>query len=215
MIDLEYDETRDPVPESARSITREICDRSEREIRRLLPALPLRIQLLVAIGKRVIPQIGCTGTAVAPGRIVFRFDPDHPGGAAVVIRNHLRATLYHEFHHLTRGWVVHGGPKRISLLEAIISEGLATAFERDFAGSTPPWGEYPGNVESWLEEVLALPTCASYREWMFHHPDGRQWIGYRTGTYIADRAKARSGLSAADLVRTPPGEVLTLAGIAA
>jgi hypothetical protein len=48
---------------------------------------------------------------------------------------------------------------------------------------------------------------------MFQHPDGRRWIGYRAGTYIADRAIAASSRSAAELVQTPTGEILSLAGI--
>lgn len=47
---------------------------------------------------------------------------------------------------------------------------------------------------------------------MYRHPDGRQWIGYRAGTHIADRAIKASGLSAAQLVNVPTAEILKLAG---
>ena len=50
-------------------------------------------------------------------------------------------------------------------------------------------------------------------QWMFRHPDGRRWIGYRAGTYIADRAIAASGLSAAQLVLVPTDEILEMAGV--
>ncbi len=48
---------------------------------------------------------------------------------------------------------------------------------------------------------------------MYQHPDGRRWIGYRAGTYIADRAISESGRSAAELVLIPNEEILKLAGI--
>ncbi|MBW3589974.1 MAG: DUF2268 domain-containing protein [Actinobacteria bacterium] len=54
---------------------------------------------------------------------------------------------------------------------------------------------------------------APYQQWMFSHPDGRRWIGYRTGTFIADQATLKSGLSSAELVRTPTEEILKLSGV--
>jgi hypothetical protein len=47
--------------------------------------------------------------------------------------------------------------------------------------------------------------------WMVEHPDGRRWIGYRAGTFIADQAIAASGRTAAQLATMPTDEVLALA----
>ncbi len=106
-----------------------------------------------------------------------------------------------------------GGPPRMSFMDSVVSEGLATAFERDSGGRQPPWGEYPEQVRTWVHELLRLPLSAPYHHWMFHHPDGRRWIGYRAGTYIADEAIAASGRSAAELVLTPTDEILKMAGV--
>lgn len=105
-----------------------------------------------------------------------------------------------------------GGNRPKTFMHGVVSEGLATAFERDAAGSSPPWGEYPQNVEEWVSELLKLPLSAPYSDWMFVHPDGRIWIGYRSGTFIADRAMKASEKSAAELVRTPTEEILRMAG---
>jgi hypothetical protein len=102
-------------------------------------------------------------------------------------------------------------PHRTRFIDGVICEGLATAFERDFGGWSPPWGEYPAQVSEWVAELLRLPATASYRAWMFQHPDGRRWVGYREGTFIADRAIEASGRSAAKLVGTPALEILQLA----
>jgi uncharacterized protein YjaZ len=98
-----------------------------------------------------------------------------------------------------------------TFMDGVVAEGLATAFERDAAGRRPPWGRYPLEVERWVEELRALPVTAHYPTWMFQHPDGRRWIGYRAGTYIADRAIIASGRSAADLVATSTADVLNAA----
>jgi hypothetical protein len=98
-------------------------------------------------------------------------------------------------------------------MDRVVSEGLATVLERDFGGGRPPWGEYPADVDQWVQELLKLPDSEPSNHWMFRHPDGRRWTGYRAGTYIADRAVAASGRSAAELVITPIDEILRFAGV--
>jgi hypothetical protein len=201
-------------PGAARTAIADVCAATEPEVRALLPALADTVELAAQTGPSVLPHTGERGSAVSPGRIDWVVDPSRAGGIAAIARSQLRATLFHELHHLARGWVRFGGPVHTSFMDGIVSEGLATAFERDFGGRNAPWGDVPSDVAAWVAELLALPVSAPYHHWMFRHPDGRQWIGYRAGTYIADRAIAASGQSAAELVCVPTAEVLSLAGIA-
>jgi uncharacterized protein YjaZ len=199
--------------DEARAVIAELCSATEPMVRALLPTLIPNIELAVQTGTMVIPETGELGIALRPDRVIWIVDPSRPGGIAATARSQLRYTLFHELHHLVRGWVRIGGFRRNLFIDGVISEGLATAFERDSGGRQPPWGEYPENVQSWVEELLQLPLTASYDQWMFRHPDGRRWIGYRAGTYIADRAIKASGRSAAQLVLTPTEEILKLAGL--
>ena len=96
-------------------------------------------------------------------------------------------------------------------MDSVIHEGMATVFERDFAGADPLWGQYPEDVSDWVEELMALPETASADDWMVRHPDGRRWIGYKAGAYLVDRAIGASGLSAAELVSVPPADVIRMA----
>ena len=100
-----------------------------------------------------------------------------------------------------------------SLTDRVITEGLATAFERDAAGATYPWSEYPDNVSEWVDELLDLPPTARGMDWMLRHPDGRRWIGMRAGTYLVDRAMRASGRSAADLVTASTEDILRMARV--
>ena len=150
---------------------------------------------------------------MTPNSVSFRIDPDYPGGAARLLQERLRPALFHECHHLVRGWVVRGGRPRRCFIEGVICEGLASAFERDAAGSTPPWCRYPDNVRDWVDELLRLPMASPYRQWMFMHPDGRRWVGYRAGVFIADRAIAASRRTAAELAEVDYEEILRLAGL--
>ena len=194
----------------------EIAIATEADVREFLPQLPSEITLTVsAAGSGVIPETGETGLAPGPGHLNWTVDPSRPEGIAEIARNHLRPTLFHELHHLARGYVVRGGEPRTSFMDVVVSEGMATAFARDFADIPPLWSDYPNDVAGWVDELLALPMSAfgSYQQWMIRHPDGRRWIGYRAGTYLIDQAMSASGLSAADLVLTPTDEVLVLAGV--
>jgi uncharacterized protein YjaZ len=150
--------------------------------------------------------------AVAPGQIQWTVDPGIAGGPIETARAELRTTMFHETHHLARGWTVSGGTAGSRIIDASVAEGLATAFERDAAGGNPPWGQYPPDeVDGWVEELLAVKDgFQSYPTWMFNHPDGRKWIGYRAGTYLTDRAMRGCGCTAADLAAKPTDEILEL-----
>ncbi|MFL1467386.1 DUF2268 domain-containing putative Zn-dependent protease [Marinobacter sp. HN1S83] len=191
----------------------EVCAAADLEIRSHLGGLPQDIELACQAGEFVIPETGEMGTAIAPKRVGWTVNSKVPGGVAAIACAQLRFTLFHELHHLVRGWVMYGGPEPTSFMEGVVSEGLATVFERDFGGRETPWGKYPEDIEEWIAELLELPVSAPYNQWMFQHPDGRSWIGYRAGTYIADQAILASGLSAADLALVPSDEILRMSGI--
>lgn len=154
---------------------------------------------------------GYGATALDRHTIAFTLDEMPAHRQQAIVAEHLRHTLFHECHHLVRGWIRQGGERHPSFIHGVICEGLASAFERDAAGHASPWCSDPDDVDAWVEELLALPAHADYRHWMFHHPGGRRWIGYRAGTYIADRAIERSGRDAAQLAGTPCMRILDLA----
>lgn len=136
-------------------------------------------------------------------------DPTHEGGVLAVVTAQLRATLFHEWYHLVRL----GKFSPQTLAEHAVSEGLATAFERDFGGAPTPWGAYPPEVGAWTTELLAVDPPVPSRQWMSVHPDGRRWVGYKVGTYIADRAVRESGLSLAQLAGEPTERIISLAKV--
>jgi hypothetical protein len=177
------------------------------EARRHLPALPVQLTLQVRSGKDVIPEIGATASALPPDWVVWTVDPDHTRGVLAIAESELRATLFHEFHHLVR--FVTNSPE--TLMDRAIGEGLATAFERDFAGVARPWAKYPDEVAAWVEELQTLPPSAKRDEWMIKHPDGRRWIGMRAGTYLVDVAMQKTNRTSASLVALPTSEIIAAA----
>ena len=193
-ISIEFDDTGNHIftrdeQETITGIANEVVI----EVREILPGLPSSITLTVAANTSVIEETGEMGMAPEPGRMEWTVDPSRSEGVEAIAKTRLRSTLYHELHHLARGYVVRGGAPRTSFMDVVVSEGMATAFERDFAGSNPAWGEYPDEISTWVDELLALPLSAlgSYSKWMFEHPDGRRWIGYKVGTFIVDKGPQR------------------------
>lgn len=92
--------------------------------------MPVDLRVQAGSEDEVIPETGETGTANAPaGPVVWTVVPTRPGGVVKIAKAELRSSLFHELHHLVR----RQKPER-ALLDVAISEGMATAFERDFAG---------------------------------------------------------------------------------
>lgn len=215
-ISFEFDDTGNHIftIDEQEAITK-IANKVVIEVRKILPELPSPITLTVAANTYVVEETGEMGMAPEPGRVAWTVDPSRSEGVKAIAKTRLRATLFHELHHLARGYVVNGGAPRTSFMDVVVSEGMATAFERDFADANPAWGAYPDDVSAWVEELLELPLSAlgSYSKWMFEHPDGRRWIGYKAGTFIVDQAMAASGMTSAELVHKKTREVLELAGI--
>jgi uncharacterized protein YjaZ len=194
---------------SERAAIQRVADQAARDVRPLLPTLPTDLRITVQATDRVIAETGETGSIGLPGAVYWMVDPGHDGGVMAVVTAQLRSTLFHEWYHLVR----ENKFLPQTLAERAVNEGLATAFERDFGDAPTPWGAYPADVADWTTELLAVDPPVPSREWMYGHPDGRRWIGFKVGTYIADRAVRESGLSLAQLAGEPTERILALAKV--
>lgn len=181
-----------------------IATRAALDARHMLPGLPEQLILRVNPGKQVMAETGQSGEISSPNIVYWMVDPNLYGGVTAISKRQLRSTLLHEFYHLARASVTNGG----AIMDRVVDEGLATAFERDFGDAPTPWGTYPVDVADWVKELGALPPNASRSAWMSRHPDGRRWVGYKAGTYLADRVMRATGKSAAELVSASTEEIL-------
>jgi len=191
----------------------EIIIRSEARVRVLLPTLPEEIEVTaVAIDRNIDIVGGVTGRANSPGVVQVELSKVFPGGIAAAARSALSSSIFHEFHHLARGWTIQGNKFGAGIPIAAVNEGLASVFSEEFTGVYfEEANSYPEHADKWLEEVLALPEDANYGTWMVEHPDGRDAIGYRVGRYLVHRATASSGKGVLELSKLSPDEILELA----
>lgn len=202
---------------SQKELIREVALESEKEIRALLPTLPDSINVSLEIVDWDLDMVGgVTGRTETnvPPVVLIQISEKYPGGVTQATQTALKHTIFHEFHHLSRGWAIQDNKYGPGISIAAINEGLAVVFSEDYTGEsmeadTPP--EAP-IAEQWVEEIRSLPLNANYQHWMFQHPDGRLAVGYRTGNYLIRKAMTKSGKDVLELSELTPDEIYQLAG---
>lgn len=151
---------------------------------------------LVDAPDECIPEWGLGGSTYGPRSIVLAVDPDHG-----IEGEHVFSTLVHEIHHAMR-W--RGPGCGSTLVERLVSEGLAQTFEAECSGVVPLYAA--GEV---TQEQLALAVGAFDEEpvdegrWFFGAGDLPRWFGYRFGYQLVSERVAALGSDAAALVNEP------------
>ena len=191
----------------------DLIRQAEKEVRAVLPTLPDAIEVTaVAIDRNVDIVGGVTGRADAPGKVLIEISSVFPGGISAAVQSGLSSTIFHEFHHLERGWTIQGNKFGPGIPIAAVNEGLASVFAEEYTGVFYEEAySYTEDAADWLQEIFELPADADYSTWMMgEHPDGRNSIGYRVGRYIVHQAMANSGKSILELSSLSPDEILRL-----
>lgn len=200
------------IPEDVQQLIVSAATDVGRTVDALLPSLPDSILVSVVTVDRDLSVVGgVTGRAPVPGEVLIELSSTMPGGLDEAVRAGLGLALYHEFHHLARGWTIEGNRFGRGIPTAIVNEGLASVFAETYSGASFEAYDYPEEVGAWLDEIVALPVDASYDAWMNQHPDGRIAVGYRVGRYVVHEALRRSGRSIVELSALEPAEILALA----
>jgi hypothetical protein len=195
---------------------REVVSNSEQEVRKLLPTLPDSIKVIIeAVDWDLDIVNGVTGRAEtnSPPLVLVQISHHYKGVVIDSAYQGIKSTIFHELHHLSRGWAIQDNKFGPGIPNAMVNEGLAVAFTEIYTGSINEAEAYTDEADNWVKEILALPLNASYAEWvMGEHPDGRTYIGYRTGNFLARKAMTRSGKTILELSELMPNEIIKLAG---
>lgn len=180
-------------------------NKSYDELKELLPKLPQILKVYFGTNYDY-GESGVTGSALSVESIQIGIDP--------VVDNRdkqhakIRSIVFHEGYHVSQGF--HLGQK-FSALESAVYEGCATVFERDYAQSSPKWGDYQKEGEEklreWYEAMKSItaeqyfePSGETWKKWAFYDPDTNEsWRVYKVGTWIVDDVMIKNGLTAIDL----------------
>lgn len=141
-----------------------------------------------------------------------------PARFSTAIKN-IPPAIYHEMHHAARMKTIGYGK---TLLEAVVSEGLATIFEEETAENhnleyKPLWAKYEQeeiDVNLQFFKLMMNREDYNHLEWFFgRHNKMPRWIGYKLGAYIIRQAKENTGKTALSLVNTHASEIYTMSRI--
>ena len=150
-----------------------------------------------------IAGYGIGGFTPSGGAIQIAVDPTFPG-LAQVLPDRLPSIAAHELHHAKR-WRGPGYGR--TLLEALVSEGLADHFAIEFLGApVPPWSDaFPRDQTAFfLAQARPEFDAAAYdhERWFFGTgPALPRWTGYTLGFRLVEAYQAaHPGITAAQLV---------------
>jgi uncharacterized protein YjaZ len=165
-------------------------------------------------GDWAVPETGAGGYAPTGDWIQLSLDPAKEKKEDV--ERTLPATVYHECNHIAR-WRTVGYGK--TLLEAMITEGLACVFEKQFGKISLPWTVYsPEEIATMLDVVRmhgSKEGSYEHPRWFFGtDPLVPRWLGYKVGTYIVEQALLHhSSASIVDLTTEKAERILEHSGV--
>ncbi|HUY98329.1 MAG TPA: DUF2268 domain-containing putative Zn-dependent protease [Verrucomicrobiae bacterium] len=181
-----------------------VVHRSLVRINALLPGPPTTISVVymgpgqvISEGRLqsgVIPDNGTAGvTNVTTGEVRVGFGPTAHVRLATSIRTGLPRTMAHEVDHTVR--ILRGPGFGSTLLDSLISEGIASAFDiAAFPGPPDPWENalIPAQQCTWWRKaVLDLPDRSLYEQWMFGYFGVPRWTGFTLGYHIVQAYRLR------------------------
>ena len=215
-VDIMFEEDVFKFTQNDKGLITNIILESEQKVRSLLPTLPEDIRFIISIINREINEVGgITGRAEThtPGEVMIEISKVFPGGVGVAVKTSLAATIFHELHHIYRGWTMKGNKFGPGIWNAMVNEGLAVVFAEIHTGQVFEGNSFPQEADSWVKEIMLLPTNANYSDWVSgNHPDGRTSIGYRAGNFLIRKASKVSEKSVLELSTLSPDEILNITG---
>lgn len=183
-------------------------------LKTLLPRLPSTIN--ISFGTNYpYGEDGVTGSALSSNsmKIGTRIDQDDRTGQF----ERIKPVIFHEGYHIGQGFY---NSDPCSAIEAAIYEGCATIFEREYANSSPDWGDYSMHSEktlsTWLKEIKTItadqyfePSGDTWRKWAFRDPETNEsWRVYKVGTWIVENVMRKTKLSVIELNEMSAHEIL-------
>ncbi len=169
-----------------------ITKNSEEAIWNVVSKIPIsKIDILIYNNKyKVIKEIGIGGyTGYIGNKIDISINMSYKD-LKTSINNELKRTIAHEMHHAMRMQTIGYGE---TLLDGIISEGLADHFDEEIYGKRIP-GIWTAALSSedihlYLKKAKSMFNSTEYNhaEWFFGTDKIPKWTGYSLGYYIIDK----------------------------
>lgn len=163
------------------------------------------------------PNTGSSGFAPNSEWLRIAIDPFRKEkDVEYIIKNIVPSSVYHEMNHVAR-WNKPGCGG--TLLDAIISEGLAVVFaEENWGFFEAPWGKYrKGEIKKYIELLNKRDKNKdnnhNHAEWFFGKGKPN-WLGYKLGSFIIREVKRKNPkINSTALVHMNSKKIIKLSGI--
>lgn len=157
------------------------------EIQKLMPIKDVLIRVSVNRNQS-IPEIGIGGFNPSPNEVLIFIDPNF-NNLKNSLEMELAAMISHEMHHAKRRRSVGYGN---TLLQAVISEGLADHFSIEVTGiDTPRWSNVfqDDQLETWIDTASQTWNDSPYdhSSWFFGSNSIPRWTGYSIGYDLVEK----------------------------
>lgn len=168
--------------EDHRQLVEQVVRQTVASVNDLMPIDNVLIRV-VADPAQVIPELGLSGYNPSAEEVVIFIDP-HSSVLAGSLAANLSQVVAHEMHHAKRRRTVGYGA---TLLEAVVTEGLADHFSVEVTGSEPPlWATAltGSELDQWISRAMETWTDRPYDHsgWFVGTDPGiPRWAGYAIG----------------------------------
>jgi Predicted Zn-dependent protease (DUF2268) len=187
------------------AVIRELVTSAFDRVNGVLPLTGVTITVIVD-GSRAISGYGLGGRTLDAAAVEIYVDPAF-SNLEQLLTERLPPLVAHELHHARR---MRGPGYGRTLLEAMVSEGLADHFSIELMGApVPPWSNAFPRDETGRYLDVARPeldsTSYDHDRWFFEpSPELPRWTGYTLGFRLVEAYQtAHPGATAAVLVYTP------------
>ena len=159
------------------------------------------------------PEMGIGGGAFSPSLMHIFLDANNPN-IEQSIRDEILAVLAHESHHCVRMQKV---PDHVTLLDNIVTEGLACHFEKEITGCAAP-SFIPDEVLNASRELLrsmrpSLEETEFCFDTYFLGKDTKKYpkyAGFAVGFELVSQYLAKTKSTASEAVYVPASDVLSI-----
>ena len=128
----------------------------------------------------------------------------------------LEGIIYHEVHHIARGYSSMLEKGEHVLLNTVFSEGLATAFELEqVPGRLPKYASHNLSlIKKWLPRMAKEFSSTTFNYFAWFHGQGKpNHLGYKIGKYLVDEIIRRNpAKTPVSLARIDSRQLLKMSG---
>ena len=165
-----------------------------------------------------IPETGEGGYAISRDWFHVYVDATKKGSELNgIIKEIIPGTIYHEMNHVARWQRIGFGS---TLLEVIVTEGLATVFAKEqWKSGKDPWSNYSKKEITNLLDIFKQrkknnDATYNHEEWFYGAGKLPRFLGYKIGSYIVKifRKKCNT-LSWEKIVKMKASEIIKLSGV--